>query len=99
MDNEPIFHVCGLSDEELAYERECMAVTMDERVLNIKDKYEERKFIITNIIRMLAMMDFEEETVQKMYNVSKQLRKIEMVEGIITDDTLFEWFCKGGELL
>ena len=95
MDNEPIFHVCGLGDEELVYERECMAATMDEKVLNIKDRYEERKFIIISVIRMLSMMDFEEKTVQDMYHASKKLREVETVEGIVTDDTLYEWFTKG----
>jgi hypothetical protein len=63
-------------------------------VLNVKDRYEERKFIITSTIRMLAMIDFTEETVLDMYNVSKKLREVESVDAVVNDDTIYEWFCK-----
>jgi hypothetical protein len=63
-------------------------------VLNVKDRYEERKFIITSTIRMLAMIDFTEETLLDMYTVSKKLMKIESVDAVVNDDTIYEWFCK-----
>lgn len=68
-----------------------------ERLLNVKDKFEERKFIITSIIRMLAMINFDKYTVMDMYDTSKKLMEVESVDGIVTDDTLFEWFCLGDE--
>ena len=70
-----------------------------DKVLNVRDRFEERKFIITSIIRMMALLDFEENTIQDLYVASKKLREVETVDGIITDDTLFKWFDKGGELL
>jgi hypothetical protein len=63
-------------------------------VLNVKDRFEERKFIITSTIRMLAMIDFTEETVLDMYTVSKKLREVESVDAVVNDDTIYEWFCK-----
>lgn len=63
-------------------------------VLNVKDRYEERKFIITSTIRMLAMIDFSKETVLDMYTVSKKLMKVESVDAVVNDDTIYEWFCK-----
>lgn len=72
---------------------------MMDNVLNVSDRFEERKFIITSIIRMMALLDFEENTILNMYLASKKLKEIETVDGIITDDTLFKWFDKGGELL
>lgn len=67
---------------------------MMDNVLNVKDRYEERKFIITSTIRMLAMIDFSKETVLDMYNVSKKLMKVESVDAVVNDDTIYEWFCK-----
>ena len=63
-------------------------------MLNIKDRFEERKFIITSTIRMLALLDFSKQTLLGMYNASKKLREVEEVNAVVTDDTLFEWFCK-----
>ncbi|WP_292474233.1 hypothetical protein [Methanosphaera sp.] len=67
---------------------------MNER-LSQKERWEEREFIITSVIRMLAMIDFSKETVLDMYDVSKKLREVESVDAIVTDDTIFEWFSKG----
>lgn len=63
--------------------------------LNYINRFEERKFIITSTIRMLAMIDFSKETMLDMYCASKKLRAVEQVDAVVTDDTLFEWFCKG----
>ncbi len=62
---------------------------MNER-LSQKERWEEREFIITSVIRMLAMIDFSKETVLDMCDVSEKLREVESVDGIVTDDTIFE---------
>lgn len=68
-----------------------------DRMLNIKDRFEERKFIITSTIRMLALLDFSKQTLLGMYQASKKLREVEEVDATVTDDTIFEWFTRGVE--
>ena len=70
---------------------------MMDRMLNIKDRFEERKFIITSTIRMLALLDFSKQTLLDMYQASKKLREVEEVDATVTDDTIFEWFTRGVE--
>lgn len=65
-----------------------------DKMLSVKDRYEERKYIITSTIRMLAMIDFSIETVLDMYFVSKKLMEAEAGEAVVTNDTIYEWFCK-----
>ena len=63
-----------------------------ERLLNVKDKFEERKFIITSTIRMMAMIDFSKETILDMYLVSKKLMEAEADDTVVTNQTIYEWF-------
>ena len=62
------------------------------RKLNIQEKYEERKFIITSMIRLHAMMELDENALSSMLLCAEHLRKSEGMEATITDDTLFHLF-------
>lgn len=62
--------------------------------LNIQDKYQERMFIITSIIRLMSMYTFSDEFILMMSVVSQELREIEADGGVMSDEALFKLFDK-----
>lgn len=62
--------------------------------LNIKEKWEEHKYITTSLIRLLDMMDCSEDTLHKIHQTSKKLKKIEENGGVVSDEKLYELYCQ-----
>lgn len=60
--------------------------------LNVHDRFEERKFIITSIIRLMGMCNFSCESVAQMIGASDELRRIEEKGAVVTDEQLFKLY-------
>lgn len=65
---------------------------MMDRKLNFREKYEERKFIITSMIRLHALLELDENALASLLLCAEQLRKSDELEATLTDDKLFQLF-------
>lgn len=64
---------------------------MDEH-LTQKQRWEERNFIITSLIRLHSMLELEPEAVRSLVCVARRVREIESDGGSISDDKVLEKF-------
>lgn len=64
---------------------------MDEH-LTQKQRWEERNFIITSLIRLHSMLELEPEAVRSLVCVARRVREIESDGGSISDERVLEKF-------
>lgn len=60
--------------------------------LTPEQRWEERNFIITSLIRLHSMVDLEPEAVRSLVGVARRVREIEDDGGSISDERLLEKF-------
>ena len=56
------------------------------------ERWEERNFIITSLIRLHSMVDLEPEAVRSLVGVARRVRQIETDGGSISDERVLRKF-------
>lgn len=57
-----------------------------------RERYEERKWIITSMIRLISECDFSKETLRVMYGTAEKLKRLDDIGETVSDDALFLYF-------
>lgn len=63
-----------------------------------REKYEERKHIITSMIRVISLCDFSKETIDTLCATADMLRQYEEEGKTVSDDELFAGFNEMGTM-
>lgn len=67
--------------------------------LKNKDKFEEKKFITTSIIRLMSMTNCNTKSFAMMAYTSLQLKNTENNGGVMTDEKIYEQYIHNLELI
>lgn len=67
-------------------------------LMTSKDKWEERKFVVTCMIRLLSEVPLSIRSLYAVKECAMFLRKVVEEGGNLSDDTLWECYCRKAKL-
>lgn len=60
--------------------------------MTVRELIEEREYIVTSMIRLIADCDFSNESISCMVKTARRLREIELDGGVVDNNSLFRLY-------